>query len=337
MAGYTPGEQPQSGGFIKLNTNENAYPPSPAVLSAITRAATDSLRRYPDPIATCFREAAGRRHGVSPDSIMACNGSDDALTILTRATCGAEDLMVAPYPSYPLYKVLAQLQGCRFEARPFTENGALPARFTAGAGITFVPNPNSPTGTFLSPANMLEHAEEATGLFVADEAYADFATDHCIGLVSRCERLVVTRSLSKSGALAGIRFGYIVAHPNVIQELMKVKDSYNCDTVSIAAAVAAMDDAAYYEEITRRIRTTRKRLELSLKELGFAVTPSQANFVWFQSGMTGQSLKRIFLALKERKILIRFFDFPQVGEGLRVTVGTDNEISEFLDALRETL
>ena len=331
MTGYVPGEQPQTDGFIKLNTNENPYPPSPRVLEAIERATTDRLRLYPDPVAQSFREAAGKVLGVSPDCILACNGSDDALTIITRACVGEGELMVAPDPSYGLYRILADIQGCRYRGIHWGDNGRLPLDMTTGAKLAFITNPNSPTGTMVPPSHLLELAENASCLVVADEAYADFADNNAVPLIQKCERLVVTRTLSKSYSLAGLRFGFIVAQKPVIDAFMKVKDSYNCDMISIAAATAALEDREYFEQARKRVLVTRRRLELTLSELGFIVTPSHANFVWIRRAIP---LKSIYEALKQQRILIRYFLFPNGTEGLRISVGTDEEINHFLDALR---
>lgn len=332
MTGYVPGEQPQTQGFIKLNTNENPYPPSPHVIDAIRQAASDRLRLYPDPIAHRFRETAGKLLDVPADWILACNGSDDALTILTRACIDPSGLMTAPDPSYGLYHILADIQGCKFRGVPWQADGLLPENFTEGAQLAFVTNPSSPTGTSVPASYLTELARRSSCLVVADEAYADFATENCIAGVKACERLVVTRTLSKSYSLAGIRFGFIVAQKPIIDSLMKVKDSYNCDAVSIAAAVAALEDQTYFEETTRKILATRSRMEKELAELGFTVTPSQANFVWIQrSG----PLKGIYQSLKEQHILIRYFCFANGREGLRISVGTDQEIDACLAAIRK--
>ena len=330
MSGYSPGEQPRNQRFIKLNTNENPYPPSSRVLEAIRAAADERLRVYPDPTATEFREAASKVLGVPPDWILACNGSDEGLTMLTRACLGADDLMAAPTPSYPLYKVLADIQGCRYVERPFSDDWRLPKDFRDGARLAFVPNPNSPTATRIEPEELLDHARRSDGLVVSDEAYADFGSVTCLGLIEQCERLVVLRTLSKAYSLAGVRFGFIVAQPSVIGVLRKVKDSYNCDALSIAAAAAAIGDQTYFHETRRRILATRARLESGLARLGFDVTPSHANFVWIRHS---RPVKPVYEALKERKILVRYLDYPDYGDGLRVTVGTDAEIDQFLAAL----
>jgi histidinol-phosphate aminotransferase len=334
LSGYVPGEQPQTSGFVKLNTNENPYPPSPKALEAIRRAASERLRLYPDPVATAFRNAASEALGVPADWIVACNGSDDALTILTRACLSSDDLLVAPTPSYGLYRVLADIQGCRFEQRDWTPGGGLSEDFCRGAKLAMVPNPNSPTGTMVRPEELLELARRSEGLLVVDEAYVDFADRSCVPLVAECERLVVTRSLSKSYALAGARFGFLVAQPHLAATFLKVKDSYNTDAVSIAAAAAAILDREHFEATRAKILATRRRLEGALADLGFDVTPSHANFVWARRKTP---LEPVYRGLKDRNILVRYFRYERHGEGLRISVGTDSEIDQLLAALREML
>jgi histidinol-phosphate aminotransferase len=335
MAGYQPGEQPRVEGILKLNTNENPYPPSPAVLEAVTRAATDSLRKYPDPLATAFREKAAEVLGVQPDSILAGNGSDDLLTIMTRCFTGPGRPIVAPTPSYILYRTLAEIEGSPFHEVPFTPTWDLDDSLArVEARLAFLPNPNSPSGTTLSVARVRELASQLRGRspIVIDEAYADFADDNCIGLVRELDNVIVTRSLSKSYALAGIRFGFAVARPEITAGMIKVKDSYNCDALSIVAATAALADQAYLKRIVSRIQATRTRLTAEMRRLGFAVPDSQANFVWCTNGPA--PARQIYEQLKERRILVRFMSYPSYGDGLRITVGSDPEIDRLLEVLR---
>src|SRR5437763_1166128 len=281
MAGYTPGEQPRDDAFIKLNTNENPYPPSPRVFEAVRAALTgDRLRRYPDPAATHFRQAAGRALNVDPDGVLIGNGSDDVLTVLTRSFVPDGGLVASPTPSYLLYKTLAEIQNARFETVPFTTDWDLPDPWPVrGANATFVANPNSPSGTVLPAATLERLAEEVGGPLILDEAYADFADVNGLSLLRR-RNVVVTRTLSKSYGLAGLRFGFAVADPALVREFNKVKDSYNCDALSLATAEATLADQEYLCEVVGRIRATRERLAAALARLGFDVTPTQANFVW---------------------------------------------------------
>lgn len=336
MTGYVPGEQPQGGKFIKLNTNENPYPASPAVFRAIEATVRGGLSRYPDPLATAFRARAADLLGVGPDWILCGNGSDDLLTIVTRAFVGQGESLRLPYPSYVLYKSLAEIQGARSQEVHFSPDWTLPdafARPAAGLRLAFLPNPNSPSGTMLPPARVAELAWGLDCPLLVDEAYVDFADTHCIDLVRQNERVLVSRSLSKSYALAGLRFGYLVAQPQVIRELIKVKDSYNCDTLSIAAATAAIDDQQWLAETRARIIATRQRLTRGMRELGFATVPSQANFVW--NPHPALPVHSLYEKLKASGVLVRYMDYPGWGDGLRVSVGSDEQIDVLLSLLRE--
>jgi histidinol-phosphate aminotransferase len=333
MAGYVPGEQPRGNDFIKLNTNENPYPPSPRIFEALRAALTgDRLRKYPDPMGTAFRQAAGRVLGVDPEAILIGNGSDDLLTIITRAFVPEGGLIVSATPSYLLYRTLAELQGARFQTVPFTTDWGLPSPWPVrGADLTFVCNPNSPSGSALPPPMMEGLAEEIAGPMVLDEAYVEFADTNGLHLTQR-RNVIVTRSFSKSYALAGIRFGFAVAQPALVRELGKVKDSYNCDVLSLTAATAAIEDQEYLRSTRAKIVTTRTRLMASLKQLAFDVTPSQANFVWCRR--SDRAVKPIYEELKRRMILVRYMLYESYGDGLRITVGTDAEIDRLLEELK---
>lgn len=330
MAGYVPGEQPRDSEIIKLNTNESPYPPSPRVFDAIREALTgDRLRKYPEPLGDTFRHTAAPILGVRPENLIIGNGSDDVLTILTRTFVPEGGVIASPTPSYVLYKSLAEIQGARFQTFPFAANWQLPATWDGPTpNLTFVANPNSPTGTFIEPADVLRLAQQLDRPVVLDEAYVDFAESNGVALTND-PRLIVTRTLSKSYALAGIRFGYAVAHADVIQQMVKVKDSYNCDVLSLAAATAALADQTYLAEVRHKVIATRERLATALRGLGFSVLPSHANFVWAQ--WPGRPLKPIYEALKERKILVRYMSYAGHGEGLRVSVGTEPQIDRFLE------
>jgi len=335
MAGYVPGEQPQGGGVIKLNTNENPYRASPAVDRAIEEAVRRGLRKYPDPMAGAFRRRAAEVLGVEPDWILCGNGSDDILTIATRAFVGQGQLLRLPYPSYVLYKTLAQIQGARSEEVHFRADWSLPDRFAAAGGdlrLVFLPTPNSPSGTVVRPERVWELAQRLPCPLVVDEAYVDFAETNCLGLVARSEKILVLRSMSKSYALAGVRFGYVVAQPQVIDGLAKVKDSYNCDTVAVAAAAAAIGDQAWLAENRAKIVRTRARLTAGMRDLGFRTVDSQANFTW--NTHPEQPVRPLFERLKEDRILVRYMDYPGWGDGLRISVGTDDEIEACLERLR---
>ena len=332
MSGYTPGEQPRDGAFIKLNTNENPYPPSPRVFEALREALTgDRLRRYPDPTGLLFRKTAGRVLGVDPDAVLIGNGSDDVLTIVTRAFVPEGGLIASPTPSYLLYRTLAEIQGARFQTVPFADGWELPEKWPlADAHLCFIANPNSPSGTTVSKRRLARLAAELRGPLVVDEAYADFADDNALDMI-QSPGVIVTRSFSKSYALAGVRFGFLVADPAVVRELLKVKDSYNCDVLSLTAAAAAMEDQDYFRAIRTKVLATRDRMTAALTRLGFAAPPSRANFVW--CCRSDRPVKPIYEELKRRGILVRYMNYEGSGDGLRISVGTDAEIDRLLAEL----
>jgi histidinol-phosphate aminotransferase len=336
MDGYTPGEQPQGGKFIKLNTNENPYPPPAGIRRAIEEVLERGLQKYPDPMANAFRTRAAELLELpGKDWVLCGNGSDDILTILTRAFVGQGDLLRLPYPSYILYRTLAQLQGARWEEVRFNNDWSLPAAFgaaAAGLKLAFLPNPNSPTGTMVSREAILELADRLPCPLLVDEAYVDFADFSCIDLPLQNEKILVSRTLSKSYGLAGLRFGYVVAQPQIISELIKLKDSYNCDSLSIAAATAALGDEAWLADNRRKIVATRGRLIAELNQLGFEVVPSQANFVWCTHPK--QVAKQLYEKLKTAQVLVRYMNYPGWSEGLRISVGTDEQIEALLSLLK---
>lgn len=335
MSGYTPGEQPKDGIYIKLNTNENPYPPSSKVLNAIKDAANENLRLYPDPIATSARIKIAEVLGTKPERIMAGNGSDDLLSIIVRSFAGEGDKVVFPYPSYMLYKTLAELQDGVACAIDFTEDYSLPQDFIVqGAKVTFIANPNSPSGTMISSQEISRIASGMDGVLVIDEAYADFADDNCLSLVEQHNNILILRTLSKSYSLAGIRLGFCIAHESLIQGMMKVKDSYNVDRLSIAAVVAALDDQKSMKANVERIKETRRYLMGSLRDMGFFVYPSQTNFILAQC-MKGISAHTLYQMLKTRKILVRYFNLRRLDDCLRITIGTREEIDILLKNLKE--
>jgi histidinol-phosphate aminotransferase len=338
MTGYVPGEQPQAGKFIKLNTNENPYPASPAVKRAVQAVLERGLERYPDPLATAFRHRAAEIVDVEPDWILCGNGSDEILTIVTRAFVGEGQLLRLPYPSYILYRSLAQIQGANSEEIHFSRDWALTEAFAApakGLRLAFLPNPNSPSGTLVPPERVLEIAERLPCPLIVDEAYVDFADGNCLQLVKHTDKMLVTRSLSKSYALAGLRFGFLVAQPHIIQGLLKVKDSYNCDALSIAAATAAIDDQAWLADNRAKVVATRERLTAGMRDLGFEPVSSQANFVWCPH--PDVEVKPLYEQLKANRVLVRYMNYADWGDGLRISVGSDDQVDACLNLLRGML
>jgi histidinol-phosphate aminotransferase len=336
MKGYVPGEQPTATEkFIKLNTNENPYQCSPKVKAAIGRVVQSGLQKYPDPLATAFRIRAGELLGIDPDWILCGNGSDDILTIVTRAFVGTSDMVRFVNPSYLLYRTLAEIQGAACEIINYNADWSLPDEFAKPNDwirLAFLANPNSPSGTMIPPETVAELADSLPCPLLVDEAYVDFADTHCMSLVAENEKIMVARTLSKSYALAGLRFGYLVAQPQVIHQLRKVKDSYNCDALSIAGATAAIDDQQWLAETRGKIVTTRERMTAELKAIGFAPVNSQSNFVWCPR--TDRPVEPIYQQLKLAGVLVRYMSYPDWGDGLRISVGTDDQVDACLALLR---
>lgn len=335
MAGYTPGEQPgMADRVVKLNTNENPFPPSPRVLDAIRQVDPETLRRYPQPLADTFRAAAARVHGISADMILCGNGSDDLLTIATRTFVPPGGTLAAPRPTYSLYPVLAQLEDAKFEGVAWLDGYQLPIDDLAGskANAVYLANPNAPTGTFVAPDAVAALCREFKGLVLVDEAYADFAGEDCLALVPECPNLIVTRSMSKGYSLAGLRFGYAVAQVAVVEQMVKVKDSYNCDAISIAAATAAIEDRAHAEQSWEYVRAERDRLSGELSALGWGVLPSRANFIL--ATVPGGDGRAAYAGLKEQGILVRWFDQPGLRDKLRISIGTSQENNALLGGIK---
>jgi histidinol-phosphate aminotransferase len=334
MAGYVPGEQPRDGGFIKLNTNENPYPPSPTVKAAIGEAVTDRLRLYPDPMSAELCQTAARLHGLEPGMVLAGNGSDDLLTIITRAFIGPGDAAAFPSPSYLLYQTLLELQDGRPVPIPYSRDWTIDrsALDVPGLKLVYLANPDSPSGTAIDRRGIAGLAASLDCPLVVDEAYADFAEPrfHAIPLLTDHPNLIVTRSFSKGYSLAGIRLGYLAAAAEVVEQLVKVKDSYNCDRLSQAAGVAALQDQGYLAETRSKVLATRTRLTTALRAMGYHVPDSQANFVWATGGPPARPT---FQQLKDRRILVRLMTYPGYPEGLRISVGTDEEIDRLLEVL----
>ncbi len=334
MAGYVPGEQPRDGGFIKLNTNENPYPPSPHVQAAVKEAVNDRLRLYPDPLATEFCKTAAALHGALPEMVMAGNGSDDLLTIVTRAFVGPGDRAAFPSPSYLLYSTLVALQDGWPVIVPYRSDWSLDldAVDLQGLKLFWLANPDSPSGTAIRRDQVAKLAGMLDCPLVVDEAYADFAQPeyHSIPLIGDHPNVIVTRSFSKGYSLAGIRLGYLVAQADLVADLMKLKDSYNCDMLSQVAGIAALRDQDYLAETRARITATRGRLTRALVALGYTVADSQSNFVWATGGVPA---RETFQRLKEQKILVRLMSYPGYPDGLRISVGTDSEIDRLLEML----
>ena len=335
--GYTPGEQPQDGAYVKLNTNENPYPPSPKVIEAIAEAARERLRKYPDPVADEARRAIARLNGVEIDHVLCGNGSDDLLSIAVRTFVDPGQPLATAYPTYSLYETLAQLQDAHLELHPCGEGFTLPVDKLAGskAPLVIVANPNAPTGVAATTADLERIAAGIPGVLLVDEAYVDFADASAMALARSRPNVLVMRTLSKSYSLAGLRFGYLVGSRELIDGLMKVKDSYNCDVLSIVAARAALEDQAWMQANVARIRGERKRLTAELRLLEFTVLESQANFLLARPPRG--DAQALYEKLKQRRILVRYFKRPRIDEYVRITVGRPEESDRLLAEVKRLL
>ena len=334
MHGYTPGEQPPAGvPIIKLNTNENPFPPSPRVMEVLRSFDPENLRRYPNATADAFRDAAAARHGLTRDHVIAGNGSDEILSMVLRTYLGPGDTIAWPDPTYSLYPVLAEIADTRGVGVPWEAGWRLPtaALLATGARAIFFANPNAPSGTLVPEAEIRTLAQNFDGLVLVDEAYVDFAETDCVGLLADCANVVISRTLSKGYALCGIRLGYALAAPEIIAQLMKVKDSYNCNALAIPAGVAALADRAYAEQGWNTVRRERTRVAAELARRGFTVIPSHANFLF--ASVPGGNALALYRGLKARGILVRFFDKPGQSDKLRISIGRPDENDAVLAAL----
>ena len=336
MVGYVPGEQPADGErVIKLNTNENPYPPSPKAMEVFCSLDDNTLRRYPDPLATPFRRIVSNVLNVPLDWIIAGNGSDDVLTMILRACAGPADAVTYAVPTYVLYRTLTQIQGGRYVEVPYGEDFSLPANALAAAvaAVTFVASPNSPSGTTCSVEQLDDLAGKIHGVLVVDEAYVDFADGDCLEIVRRRENVIVLRTLSKGYSLAGLRLGFGVAQPALLEGLQKVKDSYNVDAVAAAVGAAAFADQSHKNANAEKIKVSRAKLQADLKAMDFRVWPSQANFLLTRP--PAGNAERIYQGLKAGGILVRYFNQPGLDDKLRITVGTDEQNAALTGAIKE--
>ncbi len=334
---YVPGEQPRVDGLVKLNTNENPYPPSARVLEAIN-AATARLRLYPDPRATALREAIAARYDVAPDEVFVGNGSDEILAHTFQALLKHDAPLLFPDITYSFYPVYCGLYGVAYEEVPLDAAMRIDiADYRRACSAILIANPNAPTGIGLSreaiETLLAEHPDQ---LVVVDEAYVDFGGDSAIPLVARHDNLLVIQTLSKSRALAGLRVGFAIGQPPLIEALERVKDSFNSyplDCLAIAGAVAAINDDAWFQETRTRIMASRDALARDLAALGFEVLPSQANFLFARHpGHHGADLAA---GLRARNVLVRHFKKPRIQDFLRITVGTEDQCNRLIVALRD--
>ncbi len=339
MDGYVPGLQPSPGQrLVKLNTNENPYPPSPRVLEDLQRAIDGSLRLYPSPDAASLRAAAARQYNISPLQVLCGNGSDEILALIMRALVDERDTVSFFQPSYSLYPVMAAMARARTITVPLPrlrrESDLLQLPVPSPrAKIFFLTTPNSPYGYAFPPAWTARLLSSFRGIVVADEAYVDFAEESSLSLLADNPRLLIVRSMSKSSSLAGMRVGFAFGHEAMIAQIMKVKDSYNVSRLAQVAACAALEDQQYARETRRRIVATREKLAGSLTALGFTVMPSRANFV-FAVPPAGLDARALYEGLLRRGFLVRHFASNGLSDGLRISVGSDAEMDSLLATIQ---
>jgi histidinol-phosphate aminotransferase len=331
LCAYTPGEQPKRPGLIKLNTNENPYPPSPRVGEALSLLDPAVLRLYPDPVCASLRQVIADLHGVKLDQVFAGNGSDEILALCTRAFVEDDGSIGYFEPSYSLYPVLAAIRDVTGVACRLGVGFEWPATDPAPASLFFLANPNAPTSMLFPKARVRAFCEAFPGVVLIDEAYVDFAREDCVDLARTRKNVLVMRTLSKSYSLAGIRLGYTIGPAPLIEALFKIKDSYNVDRVTQEVAAAALSDPAYMRGNAARIKATRGRLAGILASRGFDVSPSETNFLWVRPWR--RAAKEVFEILKAREVLVRYFPGELTGEHLRITVGSDRDVDRLLEVL----
>jgi histidinol-phosphate aminotransferase len=336
MNAYIPGEQPAPGEkVIKLNTNENPYPPSPKVREALQTFDLAGLRRYGDPMAGALRQALHESLGLQPDWILPGNGSDDVIVMLARAALGPERPVAYASPTFGFYCTQGQVENAPILEIPYDQTLHLPVEklIEARAALTFVANPDSPTGAWVDNQILAHLARNVAGLLVIDEAYVDFAGQTAMELLDAFENVILLRTLSKGYSLAGLRMGYGICNPDLIQELLKVKQIYNVDTLADTLAAAAVSDQEYKNRCCSKVVESRGKLAQGLEQLGWGVEASRANFLLARP--PGGNPQQIAEDLKARRILVRYFQKGIVADRLRITVGTEEENQQLLAALKE--
>jgi histidinol-phosphate aminotransferase len=340
---YVPGEQPKIRGLIKLNTNENPYPPSPKVLKAIKAVTDGRLRLYPNPAADILRGKLAKFHRCAPEQLIAGNGSDELLALATRAFVEPGQSVQYFTPSYSLYPVLADMHGAQRNAVPLALDFAMPTvmelrkkgPWNFRAPLTFITTPNAPSGRGYKTEELRELCHAQKGVVILDEAYVDFARENAFALALEFPHVLVARTFSKAYSLCFLRVGYMAGNASLIAALHKIRDSYNVNGLGQAAAVATLGDLPYYRRNFKRLIATRERLSSSLRELGFDVLPSQSNFIFTVPPRFAAAdwLRK----LRAERVLVRWFGAPETKAYLRITIGTDQEADALLRAARKIL
>jgi len=336
---YVPGLQVNKPNIIKLNTNENAYPPSPNVIQAIQMEAGENLKLYPSPTADDLRKSIASFNNLEPDQVFVGNGSDEVLAFSFMAFFEPGKKIRYPNITYSFYPVYAKLFDISYEEVPVNDDFTLPTeKFFYSEGGVILPNPNAPTSIYLG----LEHIEEILKnnpdqVVIIDEAYVDFAIESAANLINKYDNLLVVQTTSKSRSLAGLRVGFALGNESLIQALIRMKDSFNSytiDRLALAGAKAAFDDVEYFKKVTQQIVTTREKVTAQMEELGFTVLPSQANFIFVTH--KEYSAKLLYEKLYEANILVRYFDQPFIDNYLRITIGTDKDMEQLIKILGDS-
>jgi len=348
LSPYVPGEQPKDRKFIKLNTNENPYPPSPRVIEAVKNAANEGLRLYPDPECTSFREAVAARYKVKLEQVFAGNGSDEILAFAFGAFFesyekdGKTPPVLFPDITYSFYPVYAKLWDIPFQPVPLRDDFSINIEdYKISAGGVILPNPNAPTGMPVQIDDILslaQYQDKNKKVFIIDEAYAAFGASSAVPYINKHPNLLTVHTLSKSASLAGLRAGFAIGNEKLIEALCRIRDSFNSytmDRLALAGAKAAIEEAAYYDEINRRVIATRECVTTALRALDFDVLPSAANFIFIKPPKT--SGKDFFAALRGKGILVRHFNKERIADYLRVSIGTDDDMDIFINACKEII
>lgn len=346
MAGYMPGEQPSGNDVIKLNTNENPYPPSPQVKACLKGLNADSLRRYPPPLANDFRAAAAKLHGLSPDNIIPTNGGDELLRLVMTTFVNPGEVIAVTKPSYSLYPVLAEIQDTTLVELPLAQDWSMPSTFAqdlnaCGAKLAILVNPHAPTGSLLASDYLATVASQFHGLLLVDEAYVDFIDPQLqhdsLTLINSLNNVLFLRTLSKGYSLAGLRFGYGVGPKQLIDPMMyKTRDSYNTDYIAQKLATAAITSQEYAQSTWDKVRASRQALAQELTDLGFSCLPSHANFLLCEIPPSLGALT-LYENLKAEGVLVRYFDQDRLRDKLRISVGTEDENKQLLTAIKNLI
>ncbi len=338
LAAYVPGEQPQDKKYIKLNTNESPYPPSPETLAAVNVSETESLRLYPDPDGRILTKKIADLYGVESENVFLANGSDDILNFAFMAYCANGRKSYFADITYGFYSVFANLHGSDYTEIPLEEDFSIDAdKFCGVDGGVFIANPNAPTGLALSLEKVEKIIRSNPGnVVVIDEAYVDFGAESAVNLVEKYDNLIVVQTFSKSRSMAGARLGFAIGNKEIIGDLHKLRYStnpYNINRLTLVAGAACIDSQSYYNENCKKIMKTREYTKTELEKLGFSVLPSKANFVFAQSpSIDGGDL---YLKLKEKGILIRHFTSERIKNFNRITIGTPEEMQIFIEKVKE--